>query len=69
MNNSVSFRTSAAPVQYEMHGFVYCPICTHTVEATVVATRKAAKVKAGQKCSRCSASLDPAIIVRMDRAA
>ena len=53
----------------ETRGFVYCPICTHTVEATVVSNRKVAKVKPGQKCSRCSASLDPGYIMRFDRAA
>jgi hypothetical protein len=55
--------------QYETKGFVYCPICTHTVEGIVVATSKSAKVKPGQKCPRCSAALDPAYIMRMDRAA
>jgi hypothetical protein len=55
--------------QYETKAFVYCPICTHTVEGIVVATGKTAKVKPGQKCSRCSAALDPAYIMRMDRAA
>jgi transposase-like protein len=53
----------------EAKGFVYCPICTHTVEAIVVSNRKTAKVKPGQKCSRCSASLDPGYIMRLDRAA
>ena len=48
---------------------VYCPICTHTVEATIVTTRKAAKTKPGQKCPRCSASLDAGYIMRFDRAA
>jgi hypothetical protein len=55
--------------QYETKAFVYCPICTHTVEGIVVATAKTAKVKPGQKCSRCSAALDPAYIMRLDRAA
>lgn len=50
-------------------GAVYCPICTHTVEGIVVTTGKASKVKPGQKCSRCSAALDPAYIMRLDRAA
>ena len=68
MNNSIRFQAQR-PVEHEVHGFVYCPICTHTVEATVVSSRKFAKVKPGQKCSRCSAALDPAVIVRMDRAA
>ena len=56
-------------VQFESKAFVYCPICTHTVEGTVISNGKAAKVKPGQKCSRCSASLDPAYIMRLDRAA
>ena len=54
---------------FETKGFVYCPICTHTVEGIVVSNGKVAKTKPGQKCSRCSASLDPAYIMRMDRAA
>ena len=59
-------RTSAAT---RNKGFVYCPICTHTVEGIVVATGKTVKVKPGQKCSRCSAALDPGYIMRLDRAA
>ncbi len=55
--------------QQEHKAFVYCPICTHTVEGIVVAAGKAVKVKPGQKCTRCSAALDPAYILRMDRAA
>jgi hypothetical protein len=34
-----------------------------------MARGKITKVKPGQKCSRCSASLDPAFILRYDRAA
>ena len=56
-------------VQVETKAFVYCPICTHTVEGIVISNRKGAKVKPGQKCSRCSASLDPAYIIRLERAA
>ena len=55
--------------QHETKAFVYCPICTHTVEGIVVTAGKTAKVKPGQKCSRCSAALDPAYIMRMDQAA
>jgi len=69
MNSSIQFQSRKELVQHEMHAFVYCPICTHTVEGTVVSNGKTAKVKPGQKCSRCSAALDPAIIVRLDRAA
>jgi hypothetical protein len=55
--------------QYENKAFVYCPICTHTVEGIVITAGKTSKVKPGQKCSRCSAALDPGYIMRLDRAA
>ena len=55
--------------QVETKAFVYCPICTHTVEGIVVHSGKTARVKVGQKCSRCSASLDPAYIMRLAEAA
>ena len=67
---NVQARFHARPVTHsETKAFVYCPICTHTVEATVVAAGKTAKVKPGQKCSRCSAALDPAYVMKVDRAA
>ena len=50
-------------------GFVHCPICTHTVEADVVSTTRSMRVKPGQKCQRCSCSLDAGYVVRLDRAA
>ncbi len=46
----------------ESKGFAYCPICTHTVEAQVILLGKAAYVKPGQKCPRCSSSLEPAVV-------
>jgi hypothetical protein len=55
--------------QYENKAFVYCPICTHTVEGIVITAGKTSKVKPGQKCSRCLAALDPGYIMRLDRAA
>ncbi len=46
---------------------VYCPICTHTVEAEVVVLSRhhpgKMKVVEGQKCRRCSTSLDAAYIL------
>ena len=47
---------------------VYCPICTHTVEADVVAVdrdhwNRKMKVAKGQRCRRCSTSLDAAYIL------
>ena len=53
----------------ETKGFLHCPICTHTVPGTVLVQGRQSKVKPGQKCPRCSASLDPAYILRFDRAA
>jgi transposase-like protein len=50
-------------------GFVYCPICTHTVEADVVSTGRSLRVKSGQKCQRCSCSLDAGHVISLDRAA
>jgi hypothetical protein len=68
---NIQTRTQARPPvpEHETKAFVYCPICTHTVEGIVIATAKSAQVKPGQKCSRCSAALDPGYIMRMDRAA
>ncbi len=57
-----------APV-VESRGIVYCPICTHSVEAVILGQGKLAKTRPGQKCGRCSASLDPAYIFHYDRAA
>ena len=48
---------------------VHCPICTHTVHATVLAQGRSLRVKPGQKCPRCSSSLDAAYVLRFDRAA
>jgi hypothetical protein len=53
----------------EQQGWVHCLICTHTVEARVVAAGRRHFVKAGQKCPRCASSLDPAYVVRVDEAA
>jgi DNA replicative helicase MCM subunit Mcm2 (Cdc46/Mcm family) len=50
-------------------GFVYCPICTHTVGADVVSAGRSLRVKAGQKCQRCACSLDAGYVIRLDQAA
>ena len=50
-------------------GKVYCTLCTRTVEAEVMVQsnlvyRKASlRVVSGQKCPRCSSSLDAAFVV------
>ena len=48
---------------------VYCLICTHTVEADVVPVGRRLFVRSGQKCPRCSSSLDAAYVVGHQRAA
>jgi hypothetical protein len=50
-------------------GSVYCPLCTHTVPATVLYTARAAKVAPGQKCPRCHSSLDAGYVLRLQQAA
>ncbi len=64
---SVSMKTAA--VSSERKGFVYCYLCTHTVEAQVVWQGKSARAKSGQKCSRCGSSLDAGYVVRLEQAA
>ena len=48
---------------------VYCPICTRAVEAEVVLGRRSAVVRPGQKCPRCSSSLDAGVVLRLQEAA
>lgn len=57
------------PSSLTQRGSVYCPICTHTVEANVLLTKKGAMVQPGQKCTRCHASLDAGYVLRMPQAA
>jgi len=46
---------------------VYCPMCTHMVDAEIqrriVNSARHAMVKPGQKCPHCSASLDAGYIM------
>ncbi len=48
---------------------VYCPICTHTVEVAARTDGKRAKVVAGQRCPRCSGSIDAGIVMHIPQAA
>ena len=50
-------------------GQVHCPICTHTVPAELDLSGKRPRVATGQKCPRCSSSLDVAVIVQIPEAA
>lgn len=58
-----------ALVEKGVAGQVYCPICTHTVAATIDMNGKRAKVTPGQRCPRCSSSLDVAVVVQLPEAA
>jgi len=53
----------------EAKGSVYCPLCTHTVDAIITYSSRNAIVTPGQKCPRCSSSLDAGYVLRIDRAA
>jgi hypothetical protein len=50
-----------------LRGRVYCPICTHTVEADVTAVERGLHCKLqvveGQHCGRCNAKLDAAYVL------
>lgn len=52
-----------------LRGSVYCLICTHTVEADMIPSGRRLSVRRGQKCPRCSSSLDAAYVVMQGRAA
>jgi hypothetical protein len=57
------------PERSEGKASVYCYMCTHTVEADVVNLGRTTRVKPGQKCPRCSGSLDSGYVIRMSQAA
>jgi len=52
-----------------LKGSVYCLICTHTVEAELIPAGRRMLVASGQKCPRCSSSLDAAYVLTEPRAA
>ena len=65
--NRVQMRAPLPPAEYS--GSVHCPICTHTVQATVQTHGRSVRVKPGQKCPRCASTLDAGYVLRFDRAA
>jgi len=67
IDNQVQMRAPLPPTEYS--GSVHCPICTHTVQATVQAQGRSVRVKPGQKCARCASALDAGYVLRFDRAA
>jgi DNA-directed RNA polymerase subunit RPC12/RpoP len=57
-----------APQRVEK-GRVYCMICTHNVEADLIVNGRQPRVKPGQKCPRCSSTLDGGYVIQYNRAA
>jgi hypothetical protein len=64
-------KTMQTMIQNHTRGQALCPICTHTVPAEVDLKGKAriARVSPGQRCPRCGASLDVAVVVEIPQAA
>jgi endogenous inhibitor of DNA gyrase (YacG/DUF329 family) len=58
-----------ALVEKNIKGQVHCPICTHTVQAEIDLKGRYARVAPGQRCPRCSSSLDVAVVVQIPEAA
>jgi hypothetical protein len=58
-----------ALIDNQTKGQVHCPICTHTVPAEIDLKRKYARVEPGQRCPRCSSSLDVAVVIQIPEAA
>ena len=56
-------------IENHTKGQVHCPICTHTVPADIDFKGKNPRVATGQRCTRCGASLDVAVIVQVPEAA
>ena len=56
-------------IENHTEGQVHCPICTHTVPAAIDFRGKRARVAQGQRCPRCSSSLDVAVIIQIPEAA
>jgi hypothetical protein len=65
MKNTGTMKSAASTFR----AAVYCPICTHTVDAEALQVGRRMVVKPGQKCSRCASSLDAGYIFSADKAA
>jgi len=56
-------------ITHRARALVYCPICTHTVEAEAGLQGKKPLVTPGQKCPRCASALDAGLVVQFREAA
>ena len=56
-------------LEHKAKALVYCPICTHTVEAEAGLAGKKPLVVPGQKCPRCTSALDAGLVVQFREAA
>jgi uncharacterized protein (UPF0212 family) len=52
-----------------VRGLVHCPICTRTVEASVVLVGRRSRVQPRQRCPRCGSALDAAWVINYEQAA
>jgi len=55
--------------QRRFRGQVHCPICTRNVGADVEQVGKSVRVVPGQKCPRCTSTLDVAAVMQVLEAA
>jgi hypothetical protein len=51
------------------NALIYCPICTHTVQAEAGFMGKKPLVTPGQKCPRCASALDAGLVIQFREAA
>ena len=58
-----------ALMESQLRGQAHCPICTHTVPAIIDLRGKYPRVAPGQRCPRCSSSLDVAVVIQIPEAA
>lgn len=56
-------------LERHIQGLAHCPMCTHTVPADIDLRGRSAQVALGQKCPRCGASLEVAVVIQIPEAA
>jgi hypothetical protein len=52
------------PAVKSLSGLVYCPMCTHSVRATIEPAKRGYRVTPHQKCPRCGGKMDAAVVLR-----